>query len=123
MKHDDFIEYIAKNLIETGRRASNLKKPVQRCTLDHVTNPECNHFPEKIPQQEGTRRKPSRPCVACNGTWADIRAKRIPKKCTGIWCLLCRKPLCVSPCFAIYHTDKDYKQTLLAMRFPTNPLQ
>lgn len=53
MKHDDFIEYIAKNLIETGRRASNLKKPVQRCTLDHVTNPECNHFPEKIPQQEG----------------------------------------------------------------------
>ena len=31
-------------------------------------------------------------------------------KRTSFWCEDCRKPLCITPCFKIYHTEKDYKK-------------
>ena len=31
-------------------------------------------------------------------------------KRTSYWCEECRKPLCVVPCFKIYHTERDFKK-------------
>ena len=31
-------------------------------------------------------------------------------KRTSFWCEDCRKPLCITPCFKIYHTEKDNKK-------------
>ena len=31
-------------------------------------------------------------------------------KRTSYWCEDCRKPLCVVPCFKIYHTEMDFKK-------------
>ena len=33
------------------------------------------HLPQLIPRNDGSKRKPSRPCFACNGSWSDIYAK------------------------------------------------
>ena len=51
------------------------------------------HLPKLIPRTDGSKRKPSRPCFACNGSWSDIHAKRIPKRFTGIWCGTCKKTI------------------------------
>ena len=32
------------------------------------------------------------------------------RKRTSFWCEDCRKPLCITPSFKIYHTEKDYKK-------------
>ena len=58
------------------------------------------------------------PGFACNGSWSDIRAKSVPTRCTGIWCGTCKKPLCITACFEIFHTDENYEAILLAKRFP-----
>ena len=35
---------------------------------------------------------------------------RLKEKRTSFWCEDCRKPLCITPCFKIYHTEKDYRE-------------
>ena len=76
------------------------------------------HFPAKIPAAEGRKRKvPSRPCAACNrlqNLEVELQTKR-----TSFWCPDCEKPLCITPCFGIYHTKRDYKRVLTEIR--TNP--
>ena len=32
-----------------------------------------------------------------------------PKR-TSFWCEDFKKPLCITPCFKIYHTEKNYKK-------------
>ena len=34
-------------------------------------------------------------------------------KRTSYWCEECRKPLCISQCFEIFHTELNYKEKLL----------
>ena len=34
-----------------------------------------DHFPEKIPKKEETKRKPSRPCFVLNGSREDMKKK------------------------------------------------
>ena len=35
---------------------------------------------------------------------------RLKEKRTSFWYEDCRKPLCITPCFKIYHTEVDYKE-------------
>ena len=123
--HQAYMEYIANYLITEGSVNCSLKRPPVQChssqndTQGTVAKPMDLHLPQLIPRTEGSKRKPSRPCFACNGSWSDIWAKRIPKRCTGIWCGTCKKPLCISSCFKIFHTEENYKAILLAKRLST----
>ena len=96
-----YMEYIANYLITEGSVNCSLKRPPDRCystqneTQGTVAMPVDLHLPQLIPRTDGSKRKPSRPCFACNGSWSDICAKRIPKRCTGIWCRTCKKPSCI----------------------------
>ena len=104
--------------IQEGLRASRLNTPHVR-TENLVHNDLTgDHFPEEIPRKEGTKRKPSRSCFACNGSWSDIKNKILPKHCSRIWCANCKKVLCTTPCFKIFHTNQHYKNSLLNLRFP-----
>ena len=125
LDYQAYMEYIANYLITEGSVNCSLKRPPVWChsaqneTQGTVAMPMDLHLPQLIPRTDGSKRKPSRPCFACNGSWSDIHAKRIPKRCTGIWCGTCKKPLCITPCFEIFHTEENYKAILLAMRFST----
>ena len=116
---------MANYLITEGSVNCSLKRPPVSChstqndTQGTVAMPMDLHLPQLIPRTDGSKRKPSRPCFACNGSWSYIGAKRIPKRCTGIWCGICKKPLCITPCFEIFHTEENYKAILLAKRFST----
>ena len=122
LSHEDFILHIANHLIQEGMKGWTLVQPDLRTYgYDFVQrDPEVAraHLPQEIPRKQGSKRKASRPCFACNGSWNDIRTKRLPKNCSGIWCPTCEKVLCIVPCFEIYHTHQDYKNMLLKRRFP-----
>ena len=112
--HQGYMEYMANYLITEGSVNCSLKRPLVQChsaqnvTQGTVAMPMDLHLPQLIPRTDGSKRKLSRPCFACNGSWSHIWAKRIPKRCTGIWCGTCKKPVCIAPCFDIFHTDENY---------------
>ena len=114
---------MANYLITEGSVNCSLKRPLVRCysaqndTQGAIAMAMDLHLPQLIPKTDGRERKPSRACFACNGSWSDIKTKRIPKRCTGIWGGTCKKPLCITPCFKIFHPDEKYKAILLAEIF------
>ena len=87
--HKEFILATASILIEEGLRTSHLNTPHVRTENLLQNDFTEDHFPEEIPGKEGTKRKPSRPCFAFNGSWFDIKNKIIPKCCSRMWCTTC----------------------------------
>ena len=57
------------------------------------------HFPQELPPTE-KKQHPSRRCIVC---YSHKKRKE-----TRFWCRDCEKPLCVDPCFALYHTQKNF---------------
>ena len=91
LDHKEFILTIARTLIEKGLRTSHLNTPHVRTENLLQSDLTGDHFPEEIPRKEGTKRIPSGPCYAFNGSWADIKNKILPKHCSRIWCATCKK--------------------------------
>ena len=123
MSHDDFRDRIVKYLISEGLKCYKIplppvlsrklgKKNAQEAKEKRLTE---RHFPTNIPGGEGRKRaKPCRPCFVCNklpGIEVQLNIKR-----TSFWCEDCRKPLCISPCFQLYHTKTDFKRSALDFR-------
>ena len=77
-----YMEYIANHLITEGSVNCSLNRPpvqfnsAQNETQGTVAMPMDLHLPHLIPWTNGSKRKPSRPCFACNGSWSDIHVKR-----------------------------------------------
>ena len=47
-----------------------------------------------------------------------------PKKFTSYWCSICKRALCIDPCFRLYHTEKDYTSEILKIaRTSVKPIQ
>ncbi|CAH2020340.1 unnamed protein product [Acanthoscelides obtectus] len=59
------------------------------------------HFPDLIPATE-KKANPTRQCGICSRA-RDEREKKI-RRGTKYYCADCETPLCVTPCFRIYHT-------------------
>ena len=125
LDHQSYMEYIANYLITEGSVNCSLNRLPVQCnsaqndTQGTVAMPMDLDLPQLIPRTDVDKRKPSRPCFVYNGSWSDICTKRIPKRCIGIWCGTYKKPLCITPCFKLFHTEENYKVILLAKRFST----
>lgn len=124
LSHEEYMEYLANYLIETSK---------EHCTLpSRVTHPQVQatrllerHFIEKIPTDPSKKSKPNPICKACNFTRNQVarlgfEGRHIPRKTTTYWCRQCETPLCVTPCFEIFHTVEDYRGQLLLNRLPDN---
>ena len=109
LDHEEYILSIARSLFEEGLRTSHLNMSHVRTENMVPNNVPGNHFSEEIPRKEGTKRKPSRPCFACNESWTEIKNKILPKHCSRIWCGTYKKVLCATPCFKIFHTSQHLK--------------
>ena len=88
------------------------------------------HFIESIPGQEwGKRKHQSHDCFVCNvskealsddGFWDSYK----PKKFTSYWCSICKRALCIDPCFRLYHTQEDYTSEIMKIvRTNVKPMQ
>ena len=123
LTHDQYRDRIVKYLIGEGLKCYRIplppvlsrklgKRNAQDAEEKRLTE---RHFPSNIPMGEGRKRaKPCRPCFVCNrlpGIEVQLNIKR-----TSFWCEDCLKPLCISPCFQIYHTKRDFKQSAIDFR-------
>ena len=118
LDHEEFILTIARSMIQERLRTSTLNTPHLRTENLIQNDLTGENFPEEIPRKEGTKRKLSRPCFACNGSWSDMKNRILPKRCSRIWCPTCKKVLCATPCFKVFHTNQNYKKNLFSKRFP-----
>ena len=86
LDHQGYMEYIANYLITERSVNCSLKTPLVQCfstqndTQGAVAMPMDLHLPQLIPKTDGSKRKPSRACFACNGSWSDIWAKKDSKE-------------------------------------------
>ena len=116
MQKQDFIEYIASYLIETSYETVTC---LPQRTI--ASNP-CpsrlveRHFPKRIPDC-----KNGHLCRACNFTKNQLVKLGFPplhlnRKTTSFYCEDCDIPLCVTPCFEIFHSIQDYKTGIIHSR-------
>ena len=127
LSQDEYRDRIVKFLITEGLKSYSIplppvisrrlgKRSIEEHNEKRLTE---RHFIERIPAGEGRKRaKPIRPCYVCNnlpGLEIQLNIKR-----TSYWCGQCTKPLCVTPCFELYHTHLEY--TTQAIDFRLNKL-
>ena len=112
MAKQDFIEYIATYLVETSIGHVSL---LGRSTFSHDSN---SRFSGKAFSQKIGYGKNGLLCQACNFspmqlTKLGLGGFKLKRKTTSYCCEQCDVPLCVTPCFEIYHKIQDYtKETL-----------
>ena len=86
LDHQGYMEYMANYLITEGSVNCSLKRPLvqyhiaQNDTQGTVAMPINFYLPQLIPRTDGSKRKPSRLCFACNGSWSDITGKKDSKE-------------------------------------------
>lgn len=126
LTQEEYRDKIVKYLITEGLKAYKIPLPPvlsrrlgKRSENEHdekrLTE---RHFIQRIPAGEGRKRaKPCRPCDVCKKLPAlDPRLKT---KRTSYWCNECLKPLCVTPCFDLYHNLLDYTPEALNIALNT----
>ena len=118
MSKHDYIEYIANYLVEISVDGAT-------CIPKRIFNPSSQmrlterHFPKKIPIRNG--KVNGILCRACNFTCAQLikfghSGETLHRKTTIYWCEECETPLCITPCFEIFHTVSDFRRTTLLHR-------
>ena len=118
LTHDEYRDKIVKYLLDEGLKCYKIPLPpvlsrrIARTNTEeeekkHLTE---RHFITNIPAGEGRKRKkPTQCCFICSKI-EGLGGVCLKEKRTSFWCEDCRKPLCITPCFKIYHTEIDYKE-------------
>ena len=121
-KHD-FIEHLANHLLETGSETVTVhpKKSFQNFQTSALPRICEQHFPKRLSNKNG-KTQPLL-CKACNFTSTQLSKtgyppQRLPRKTTVYWCKECESPLCITPCFELFHTYSDFRKKSLITRFP-----
>ena len=122
LRKHEYIEHIANYLVES---ATPTLTSVPRRTFNPSTDERLTqrHFPKRIPLRNGKLQGIL--CRACNFTRSQMVAlghapQNLPRKSTIYWCEDCDTPLCITPCFEIYHTKADFRRMSLLRRLLTD---
>ena len=116
MRKNDFIEHIASYLVESSFQGVTCL-PQRTITSNPCTSRLLErHFPKRIVDGRNGHL-----CRACNFTKNQLVKLGFPpvhlnRKMTSFYCEQCNIPLCVTPCFEIFHTVQDYKTGLIRTR-------
>lgn len=100
-KNTSLADFQLELIGEIFEKHNNLNKSIT-IGRAHVSNPlrlTGRHFINKIPTEEGNKQKVRR-CAVCS--------KNKVRKETSYYCKDCNAPLCVIPCFEIYHSKRNY---------------
>lgn len=114
LSHVGYREYLAEYLLKDGNPQIYVQE--MRIENDSVSNRlEGRHFPERIPTKEGKNKTLPLACKVCFVGKAQSKSHNIPSKrkmCT-YRCNTCKLPMCITPCFQIYHEHEDYQSVLI----------
>ena len=111
--HDTFIENLASHLINASLESRTLTVTRPRSPPNDTTNRlQGRHFPSYIGKV--TTKSGSKMCAACNFgkkhlTAKGYRGEKLSRKFTSYMCKTCNVPLCIYPCFELYHTKDEYQ--------------
>ena len=121
MSHIAYREYIAEFLIEQGEATATCSpRRQQKGTVYTDSRLQDRHFPSRFDVNITAKWKiPCRACQVCNFS-AQQMAKYghtgpgMKKKFTSYCCKECGTiPLCINPCFEIFHSEKNYRESAL----------
>jgi len=124
MSHFEFRSRIITHLLSKAAfagsgalDATDMHVPQQRLSSGR-------HFPQTLSKLHGRTRQAQ--CVACNFNKNDLESLLTPEQApvgeklkrirTSFQCKACQVPLCLEPCFEIYHTFVDFRQECLELR-------
>ena len=112
-----YVEYLANWLVDSSVEGITCR-PKRNFNPSSLSRLVERHFPKKIPVRQG--KVQGIMCKACNFPKHDLMKMghpeaRISRK-TSYWCEECETPLCITPCFEIYHTCQDYRNETLSQR-------
>ena len=122
--HSSYREYIARYLLTTSLETANCTKkkipvPIDNTPLRLLGR----HFITKFDSVPGSKRKyPARKCRVCNFTPEQLAERgykglKLPSKYSSYCCRQCGGiTLCITPCFEVFHTARDYKSVALSRR-------
>ena len=120
MNKDDYIEHIANYLVDIGLPTITVppKKSFHTSSASRLIE---RHFPKHLPKKKGKIQ--ALLCKACNFTTLQLckmgyPPERLPRKTSVYWCEECESPLCITPCFELFHTYSDFRQKSLLVRCP-----
>jgi hypothetical protein len=108
LSHYDFREQLAKELLREGCSEVEVRLSLEnRWLFDR--NPDRlkgRHFPIKIPQRK------RQTCGVCRVTKRDQQQGKdtYRRRKTLFQCDSCELPMCLLPCFKLYHTKENYKE-------------
>ena len=84
------------------------RRPHSTPSVDNVRRLTERHFPSKVPVL-GKKKHPTRVCVVCSSTNKRDHDGVQKRRESRYICATCDVGLCVTPCFQLYHTYKEYK--------------
>ena len=122
LNHEQYLEYIAKHLIDSAiGTATKLPKQIKVSgqKVDTEKRLSERHFPSRIQEQQMSKHtKPVQLCFACNFSKTKCkqivgRVENFKHKFTSYCCPDCDVPLCVEPCFCIFHFEKNYEKHII----------
>ena len=110
LSHSDYREYIAKYLIRRSNRTYSSVDTDNFLQCDRLVG---RHWPMKL-ERNGIGRIVPCWCKVCCVRLKEkmITGTEKKKKSTSYKCQQCNVPLCIDPCFRIYHVEKDYKNCI-----------
>ena len=110
LSHSDYREYIAEYLLRQANRTYDCVDNNNFLQCDRLVG---RHWPMKLERNATGCTVPRRCKVCCVGLRENMLSGREKKKkCTSYKCQQCNIPLCIDPCFRIYHVEKDYKNSV-----------
>ena len=124
MSHFKYREYLARYLITTSiETATCLPKRPQLPTIVTEERLGGNHYPRKFNTVSTCKRKvPTKRCKVCNFSRQKLahfgyNGVHLPVKYTSYTCDKCiNLPICIEPCFKIFHTQINYRKNALEYR-------
>ena len=124
MSHQSYREYIANHLISSSLDTSTCRRQRARPeTVHQEQRLQGKHFPVKFPLYTNAKRKyPAKRCRVCNFTeqqraYNGYPGRKLSVRHTTFTCTKCEGiPLCISPCFQLFHTEVNYRKKALECR-------
>ena len=107
LSHSNYREYIAEYLIHQSNRTYSCVDTDNFLQCDRLVG---RHWPMKLERNAMGCIVPCQCKVCCVGLKEKmLTGREKKKKSTSYKCQQCNVPLCIDPCFHIYHVEKDYK--------------
>lgn len=122
LSHVAYREYLAEYLLKDAITTPAI--PVNEQSANEVISSRLtgHHFPEYLPTKEDNDKVKPLSCKVCFVGKLMSKTSNLPprRKMCSYRCHTCKIPMCITPCFRIYHEHEDYLSVLTELHSKCN---